>query len=614
MSNKEKVIIKEEDIIQREWRFGMHLPPGPNGEDLHLIKEVVTLKDKSKHPYMRKLVDFERPIWMTKLQYRTHTDKKEYEYMEKLDMHMVRQSDLRNKVAVLTGNSHSNQQLSELLANPFIYAGDIPSTSIIHRDMYQVPNEGKTPTPFKYGAFDTETDVLYDTGEIIIGSMTILPYVHLVIRSDWLAYKGATVEEDIIGILKSKLDPIMESFYAAMDADKKGHLYPKEDRELKFTFEIVDNEIDIVEKSFLWFHERMPDWMGIWNIDFDVTKILNACKKANVPPELILCDPRIPVDYRVCKYKKSTAFKVAASGKGKPVSPHDQWNIVYLTASFFMIDAMSAYRLLRLGEQEERSYALDAILEKEFKGAMNKLKHPPADMYVKEKWHQVMQRDHKMVYLAYAALDTISMCLLDRVTRDLSHRLPAMADISDFTQCNSQPKRLRDAFYVFAKDDHNCIIGSVGYTREYKKPEPEPELDLGDATDEDIDVDEDEEEDLQVLNRKNWVITLPSHMSAPGLRLIEGAPQINTGIRAFVYDSDAVSSYPSCTQVANVSKVTTRKEVIKIGDIEEKVFRNANINLISGEVNAVEYSTTMFKAPRLEELLDMYDTHIAKMI
>lgn len=85
---------------------------------------------------------------------------------------------------------------------------------------------------------------------------------------------------------------------------------------------------------------------------------------------------------------------------------------------------------------------------------------------------------------------------------------------------------------------------------------------------------------------------------------------MTTGIRAFTYDSDAVSSYPSCTQVGNVSKVTTRKEVSKIGDIPEKVFRNMNLNLMAGDTNAIEYTTTMFKTPTLLQLDGMFRAHL----
>lgn len=604
---------QNKEPVDRQWRFGMHLPTGPDGQDLHFVKETLIYEDGSTKPNMRIVKDFKRPVWCTKPQYRTHTDKKEYEHLDKLDLHMVTQSKLRDTVALLTGNSYSQKQLSELLANPFIYGGDVPSVTLLNRELYKKKKkEGSVPVPYVFGAFDTETDVLYDTGQIIIGSMTVWPKVHLVINNWWLQYPHDDFDERLKEVMDAKLKPVLDNFFEKIKV-KYADRYPV--TEMTMTYEIVQDEISTVEKSFKWFHEVKPDWMGIWNLDFDATKVLQACDTAGVDPKQILCDPAFPPEYRVCKYKRGQMFKVAASGKGKPVSPHDQWHVWSISASFYPIDAMSAYRLMRLGEQEERSYALDAILEKEFGDTLGKLKHAPADKYVKEKWHQVMQRDYKLEYLAYAAMDTISMCLLDAKTRDLSHRLPDMADTTVFEQVNSQPKRLRDAFFEFALDDHQRVIGSVGFTRDYTKKEPEVAVDLGDAKDEELSVDEDEEEEetFSTLSRRDWVLTLASHLSAFGLRVVKGCKNIFTGIRAFAYDSDAVSSYPSCTQVANVSKVTTRKEICTVEGKDEKLFRLQNLNLIaSSETNAIEYTTNMFDAPRLLELLNMYDADKVK--
>lgn len=592
MSTTNKPKFTEDDIVTREWRFGMHLPTGPNGEDLHLIKEVVTLKDGSKHPNLRAIRDYERPIWAAKMHTRVYQDKKEWESLDKLDMYMCTQSQLRNKVALITGNIRSTGMLSELLVSPYIYGADIFSTSIIHRQMYQKVNEGIEATPYKVAAFDTETDMIHDTGEIIIGSMTMLPYCHLVIRKDFLDGVPGDLDEQIQKVIHEKLGPEIE------------------EHNLIVTHEIVLKEIDIVEKSFQWFHHHKPDWMAIWSMDFDATKILEACDRAGVHPTQILCDPSIPYDYRIARYKRVKPFKKAASGKGKPVPSHDQWNFMYLTASFTMVCAMATYRLLRLGEQEERSYGLDAILDKELDGKVRKLKHPPADMYVKGKWHQVMQSLHKLVYIAYAAMDTISMCILDKKTKDLSSRLPDMADTTDFSQCNSQPKRLRDSFYLFALEERDSVIGCVGYTRDLK-PKEEEVIDLGDLEEEGFggdDDDDDEDGEYSVLSRKDWTLTLASHLSAPGLNVTEGVPYNATGIRAFTYDSDAVSSYPSCGQVSNSSRTTTRKEICRVGNYEEKDFRLANLNLMWGQTNAVEYTTKMFQAPELMTLLDIYDT------
>lgn len=585
--------INPADITGREWRFGLHLPTGKNGEDYHMVKEFVHLKDGRVLPNIRIIKDFQRPLWVLKKSERKYTDKKEYEKLSRLDMHMTTQSNLRNLVAIHTERAWSKEHLSELLVSPWIYGGDIPSTTIMSREMYQLANSHVTRGAFTNGAFDTETDTVFGTGEIIIATMTILPEVHCIIREDWATYMQGdqAFDKRFHEIMREKIGPEID------------------EHNLKITYELVPTEIDIVEKSFQWFHERQPDWMSIWNMSFDVGKILDACKRANVNPKQVLCDKGIPWDYRVCRYKEGQTKKVAASGKAKPVSPYDQWHTLYLSASFWLVDAMSTYRLLRLGEQEERSYSLDAILQKELQ--IRKLKHAPADKYVKEKWHQVMQSQYKFEYLAYAAFDTISMAILDLKTKDLSHKLPGMADITGFDQCNSQPKRLRDAFYVFAREEHGHIIGSVGRVKD--EPEPDETLDEGgEGIEGDIDDEEEaEEEEAKTLDRRGWVITLASHLSAPGLRLLEDAPHAYTGIRAFVYDSDAVSSYPSCTQVGNVAKVTNRKELVRIGTYEEDKFRRQNINLISaGETNGIEYSTEMFGAPTVMQMNDRYKQHL----
>jgi len=97
---------------------------------------------------------------------------------------------------------------------------------------------------------------------------------------------------------------------------------------------------------------------------------------------------------------------------------------------------------------------------------------------------------------------TISIDWLDKKRRDLSHKLPALADISSFDQVNSQPKRLRDAFYVFALEEHSSVVGSVGFAREYVEViEEDPDEEDPDAEFE----DEEEEEKHETLSRKAWV-------------------------------------------------------------------------------------------------------------
>lgn len=59
--------------------------------------------------------------------------------------------------------------------------------------------------------------------------------------------------------------------------------------------------------------------------------------------------------------------------------------------------------------------------------------------------------------------------------------------------------------------------------------------------------------------------------------------------------------------VLNVSKETTSRELISIDGIDEEVFRIQNLNLVIGQTNALEYVTTMFDAPKPNELLTLFN-------
>lgn len=94
-------------------------------------------------------------------------------------------------------------------------------------------------------------------------------------------------------------------------------------------------------------------------------------------------------------------------------------------------------------------------------------------------------------------------------------------------------------------------------------------------------------------------------MAALGNRVIKECKNIRSMIRAFTYDSDATAAYPSGTEVANLSKVNTKREVIAVEGIDEDKFRMSNMNLVMGPVNATEYSISMLGAPGPFDILEM---------
>lgn len=585
--------VVENEVVGREYRFAYHLPkPDAEGNDFHFVKEQVHYKINNEivvKPEMRLIKNFKRPVWATRHNLRVHKEKREFESLDNLIREDVTQSELKRTVARLVGKPWSNESIRELCASPYIYGADIPSTLILKKNYYsdKYPN---LITPRTVATFDTETCMLNKIGDIIITST---------------CFKN----EAFVGIQKRKLEGFnspAEYFDAACQKYLKQYI---EEHNLKITFFIADTEMELLFETFKRIHSWRPDFLAIWNMNFDIPKVLKACERAGVDPADLLCDPKIPKQHRLCKYREGLTQSVTASNLVKPIKPANQWHTLELTASFYVIDAMCCYRRIR-GGAELTSYGLDVTLQRELK--IRKLNIPEAEKYKKGKWHIFMQTFKIFEYLAYGLFDSFSMLLLDKKTKDLSHTLAYLCEFTSFHDYSSQTKRLRDNFYLFGLENLGLVVGSLGPRKKEKKKEPVFSY-SDDVIDDSIQTDDLEEElEEKTLDRRNWVVTLRAFMTVLGQPIIKEDPKLCTLIRAFVYDSDVVSSYPSCTLVANVSKRTTRKEIIRIGDIPEIVFRMQNLNFIFGATNSLEYCQVMFGMPNFEEMNNLFQEHKMK--
>lgn len=556
------------EITQRECKFVIHVPSRNTQQqpDIHIVKERLTLADGTSKSNLRTIKNFRRPFFITKPQHRNHEQKKETEHLDRCIETKVTQSELRQAVARALDKGWCKDSLKQLAASPYLYGTDISSTSLIKYE-YQKKYPEAT-SAYSVCTFDIETDVVNGTELLIMATITYQDKCFTAILQDFV--KGFSHVEELLKIKANQYIP---------EYLKKHNMVPE--------FYIAKDHIDLLREVFNRLHQWQPDFLAIWNMNFDIPQVLKALEYYGVDPKSILCDPSIPNEYRICRYKQGPNKKVTASGRVIPISPASQWHTLFLTASFYVIDAMCVYKQIRLAEQEEPSYALDAILQKRL--GIRKLKFEEADGYHGLKWHQFMQTQYKLEYIIYNIFDSLSMLELDHATKDLTLTLPSYAGVTDFSEFKSQPRKIADAFYHFCLD-RGKVLGTI------PPAEKKLEEDTEEAT------EEDEEDEDNVLNLKNWISTLPSHMVTPGLHLIEEDPYIATNIRTHVFDSDAVSAYPTCVSIANVSKSTTKREIIKIGDIDEETFRLQNINCLFGRVNALEYSNKMFNMPKPWEI------------
>ena len=63
----------------------------------------------------------------------------------------------------------------------------------------------------------------------------------------------------------------------------------------------------------------------------------------------------------------------------------------------------------------------------------------------------------------------------------------------------------------------------------------------------------------------------------------------------------------------NVSKETTKKEIVSVAGVDLYRQKMEGINLSGGHSNAVEFCTTMFHFPQLSVLLDHFNKETIKV-
>lgn len=551
--------LSKEEIRGYECRFAVYCPP-PEGEhsDIHLIKEIIHTKDGRQIPNVKLVKDFKRPFWVTKKGFRNHQDKKELEELTKLDRYSTTQTELLNDAARALGQQWFRGNLRRLARSPYLYGADILSTAMIKKAYLK-----KFPeliTPYSVAMFDTEKDVVNGTDQIIMATISFKKRVFTAVQASYV--EGYSDVEARVGKLMNK--------YLAKVIEKRG---------IEFELLIVPDDVSIIKECFKRAHEWMPDFVSIWNINFDLPLMIKTLESNGIDPKDVFSDPSVPAAYRHFHYKEGAAQKVTASGKVTPVKPSARWHTAYCPASFYFIDGMCAYRQIRTGEGEEPSYGLDAILKKHECGG--KLEFEEAGHLTGIDWHIFMQTYYRLEYIVYNVWDCVSMEELDEKTSDLSLTLPMFSGCSDFANFKSQPRRRADDLHYFYLEN-DCVIGTTS---------DQMRNDLDDYT----------------VGTDGWIVTLPAELVADnGLQVIQEIPSLRTNIRAHVGDLDVSASYPNGGAVFNISKATTHKELCKIHGVPEQVQRMQGINLSGGHTNAVEFCTSMYKLPTLKGMLELY--------
>lgn len=560
------VEFNKEDIVGVECKHvqyvaGPYDPYGGPRDDLACVKEIVHLKDGSRVPRMRNLINFERPFWITREGFRNHEEKKEWEKVDKLQKFTSTQAELQNSIKRALRMMSPARGLRQLGRSPYLYGSDITSTAIIKRSYMDKYPDAKSEN--SVAVLDLETDVVRKTEEPIYGAITFKGKA-IIVATKWFVEEFDDFEKEMKDYFYKRIPDVAE------------------ERNIKLEVKVVDTPLQLIEMLISKAHEWMPDFLAIWNMNFDIPKIIETIEKYGGNIHDIFSDPSVPKKFRRVWYKEGPSKKITQSGKESALHWADRWHTLYAPASFYVIDQAGVFKKLRMANGMEPSYALDAILQKYTD--VRKLKNEKADKMSGLEWHVYMQQHEKLEYGVYNLFDCISCEILDEQPKvgDLRQSISIQCGHSDYDKFPSGPRRTVDDLHYTCLEQ-GLVIAST-------PPELKTEF------------------DESTVAITEWIVTLPAHLIEDnGLQNIEELPDLKTLIHVAVYDLDVSAAYPNGEDVLNASKGTTISERVKIKGSSESTQRAAGINLTAGEINANEIMCSICKAPSFEMLLEDFE-------
>lgn len=554
--------------IQSSCMFTLYERSSENkNDDLVIVKERLRDPETGREKPSIKLVrNFKRKFWVTKKGLQTHAQKREWEYKSNLDEYECTMAELPFRVAKALGRGGGYARLSDLCASPYVYGTDITSAVLYkHQADLKANAENGTWKPnASMAVMDFETDVCNGTEHIISGAVSFKNRALIAVTEDFV--KGEVdVEKRCIEMAHKLLAKDME------------------DRKVQLKVVVCKTDMDVVARLMGAVHAMKPDFLVFWNMGFDMKKILECCERNNVDPANIFCDPCIPPEFRRFNFRESKSNKVTASGKKMNYSTADLWHVVECPASFYVIDAMVVFKMLRVVEGMRRSYALDPILEEEL--GIRKLEYdaPEAAGSHNLSWHRAMQRFHKLAYLVYNLFDCISVELLDDKNGDLAKKIALYADGSEFSTLKSNPKRLANALHFYLQEQDKVICSTSS--------------------------DMTEELDKFVIGKRDWIVTLANELTHKhGAKVFkpEEAGDLLSRISTHVFDIDISSGYPSGQWALNTSRSTTLAEICKIVGHSEGELRRFAVNTTNIPCNSVDMASTMLQMPSIADAIKDY--------
>lgn len=340
------------------------------------------LKTQEKH--LQCIPEPKIDIYFEKDELRSHTYNKNYEHIENLNKKTVKFKDIIFAIADDMGErgkqmlsnafeTRNYSMLNKFLLYPYVYGADYDCASW-YRVQWLKNLDNQLPKKLHKGFLDIEVDGFEVRGmpsptDCPVNAITIIDgwdktvYTFLLTHREFIPknktrmskselqaeeqreamYNSMYEQQDY---LQSHLDEFNEELHATFDEsygnlEYKQYFYTDERKMLVHLFQLINT--------------IKSDFIGIWNISFDIPYLIERMRALGLDPTEIMSHPDFPVKY--CNFKADT---INHDIKNKS----DNFLLSSYTTFY---DQMELYASIRKGASELRSYKLNFIAERELK-------------------------------------------------------------------------------------------------------------------------------------------------------------------------------------------------------------------------------------------------------
>ena len=347
---------------------------------LYMIWRNLDTQEKFMQAVKEPLMD----IYFEKPEYRTHRYNKNYARLEEVTRKTVKCNNIVREIANDMGEqgirylnnayqSGNYQSIQNLFLYPYVYGADYdPATW--YRVQWLLHMDNDIPKKLHKGFLDIEVDGIEVPG---MPSATDCPINAVTLIDDWnktvytfILTHRTFIPKNTNGMSQREIDieNKRREMYSHMHAEQD-HMIENIDefnQELHDLFDESYGELDyrqyfytdeskMLVHLFQLINQLKLDFIGIWNISFDIPYIMDRLEALGLDPAMVMTHPDFPV--KRCYFKADT---INHDIKNKSDS-------FILTSYTTFYDQMELYASIRKGASELRSYRLNFIANHEIK-------------------------------------------------------------------------------------------------------------------------------------------------------------------------------------------------------------------------------------------------------